>query len=121
MANSNAAATTPVTATVIFDNGGGVTVQLSNGTHSWAHSYDDAEQAAGDVRDALTDGSFYGFDGDESDAATVDPTDEEIRNGGFRVVIFSDLDDLHTHANEQFQSGWGNERRFARDTLKRIL
>lgn len=112
--------TRKLSVTVIFDNGGGTTVQMSEGDCSWAHHYADAEQAAGDVRDALENG-FGSFDGDEPEAAALVPTDNEIRNGGYRVERFESRDQLNDFAHANFESSWGNARRFAVDTLKRII
>lgn len=110
-----------IQATVIFDNGGGTTVQLTNGAHKWSHYYDDSADAAADVRNALTTGSFYDFDGNEPEAMDLAPTSEELRSGGYRVERFASTTQLDEHANDHFQSGWGNEREFARKNLKSTL
>jgi hypothetical protein len=54
---------------VIFDNGGGLTLQ----TNEWAHSYEArsyeaiADQAAGDVLTLIADGTTDGWEGDNPD------------------------------------------------------
>lgn len=66
---------------IIFDNAGGITIQ----TGDFVHCYDDASAAARDVR-ALMSGSDPGdWDGNEPDCR-LDPTDDEVRNGGYRVL-----------------------------------
>jgi len=105
---------------VIFDNGGGTTVQARDEKYTYAHYYGDAGQAAGDVRDMLENG-FRGFDGDEADAAKCDPTSEELRNGGYKIERFDSRESLNEHAHAEYRSGWANEAEFARDTLKKIL
>ena len=113
---------TNVSATVIFDNGGGITVQLINsnpGTADWAHYYNgEPEQALGDVRDALVEGDFSGFDGDEPDAHDCVPTHEQIRNGGYRVEKFDSLDELNGFMVDS--DDCGNMVDFAKANAKRM-
>lgn len=109
-----------ISATVIFDNGGGTTLQLSDGESSYAHYYDDAAIAAGDLREAFSNG-FGSFDGNEPDAEECAPTDDEIRNGGYKVARFDSVSEMDDFANSEFESSWFNAREFARDHLKRIL
>lgn len=95
-----------VTAKVIFDNGGGITVQLHDSAtgQNWAHFYNgEEEQAALDVRTALERDGFVDFDGDEAEARDCAPTDEEIRNGCYQVECFetlAELNDFSAHADE---------------------
>ncbi len=67
---------------VIFDNGGGITLQL----HGWAHWYNgEAAQAARDFAEWLKSHSTSGWDGHEPEALDCDPTYDEIRNGGYWI------------------------------------
>lgn len=66
---------------VIFDNGGGVTVQI----HGWAHYYQDEAQAAADVAEWLKTKSTSGWDGHDVGALACDPSNEDTRNGGYRT------------------------------------
>ena len=67
---------------VIFDNGGGITLQFGD----WAHWYNgNIEQAAEDYLAYLKDGTMEGWEGHEEDAAALEPTLDEIRNGGYRI------------------------------------
>jgi hypothetical protein len=66
---------------LIFDNGGGVTLQLPG----FAHHYDDAKQCAEDIASWIDGEDTSGWDGNEEDAV-FDPTYEQERNGGYRVM-----------------------------------
>lgn len=65
---------------VVFDDGGSVTIQCDG----YAHIYDDAAQAADDARQILAGADPSGWDGNEPDAR-IAWTDEDVRNGGYRV------------------------------------
>lgn len=100
-------------ATIIFDNGGGITVQLrawqADQVHySFGHYYDDPEAAASGVYDALhSDPScIQTWEGNESAACDLQPTQEEQDNGGYRVGTYwswadvvEDTDDADAWAN----------------------
>jgi hypothetical protein len=88
---------------VIFDNAGGITVQIND----WAHCYDSPKQAAQDVTTYQRDGHTRGCEGNELSARVLDPDDDEIRNGGYRVY---DLDELQEMAEDEDEDGdgWGN-------------
>lgn len=80
---------------LIFDNGGGITLQLPG----FAHYYDDAEQCAEDIKAWVEDGDTDGWDGNEEESV-FEPTTDEISNGGYHVVSLSDFmqpgkSDLH--------------------------
>lgn len=120
--NTMANASNNVSATVIFDNGGGITVQLidSGSGAVWAHYYNGEESvAAGDVRDALVGGDFSGYDGNEPEAHECNPTAEEIRNGGYRVERFDSLAELDAF-EVPADCGWGNMSAFARYNAERL-
>ena len=119
--NNMTTTATTVSAIVIFDSGGGVTVQLScvefGTTGTWSHYYQDGSDAAADVSSAIANGTFFDFDGDEPESAELVPTDEQLRNGGYRVSVFASADELKDFADNKFFEGWGNEREFARKIL----
>lgn len=72
---------------VIFDNGGGITVQLK----SWAHYYQDGTKAAEDVAIWILKGKdASGWEGHEPEALACDPSLDEIRNGGYRIWTIGD-------------------------------
>lgn len=99
------------TATVIFDNAGGVTVQLKQGDVSWAHYYEsDLRSAAGDVHAALFGSDIDCYDGDEESAHECSPTVDEIRNGGYRVFQFDSLSEYEDFCLTDHSSSWGNIR-----------
>lgn len=75
--------------TIIFDNGGGITLQLPDFAHYYG-GYDGCiEQAAEDLKNYLQDGKTDGWEGHEAEAADLDPDYDEIRNGGYRVYSVS--------------------------------
>lgn len=75
---------------VIFDNGGGVIVQLPG----FAHYYDDGESAAVDVIDYIKDNDTSDWDGNEEETAQIDPSCDDMRNGGYMTwAIGDDIDE----------------------------
>jgi len=98
-------------ARLILDNGGGYTLQLP----SYAHAYDDEQQVASDVAEWLTTGDSYWWDGSESEAMDLDPTDVEIRNGGYRVIAIDRATDTVASLAAELTAivGWDNASRLA--------
>jgi hypothetical protein len=100
------------TITVICDNGGGITLQIiTPDGDQWQHSYEGssteamADQAATDIRNAMAaDFDLSDWEGNQvDDCGWCEPTDEEIRNGGYRVesaqdLLAADPDDNHGYA-----------------------
>ena len=91
---------------IICDNGGGMILQLGG---TWAHYYQSADQLINDLADYLGGGNTSDWEGHEPEALECEPTDDEIRNGGYRV--FSDIADLDA------ESPWANEQ----DIVKAIV
>ncbi len=92
--------------TIILDNGGGITLQINK----WAHFFDgqpgnSAHEAAECLCDYRRDKSTSGWDGHEDEAAECNPTAEDIRNGGYRV--------LHSTRELDIDSAWHNARDLA--------
>lgn len=89
--------------TIICDNGGGFTVQLPE----WAHYYEGNSfhftQAAEDIMAFFEHGNTHTWEGHEEDAMDLNPTDEQIRNGGY--LVFYGIDELLSA-----ESCWGNVR-----------
>jgi len=85
----------------IFDNGGGITLQLG----TCGHTYDNAAQAAQDWKVFAAEGNTKGWDGHEDEAAELEPTADEIRNGGYRVL---DADDIAAEIASEDTTGWNN-------------
>lgn len=82
--------------TIIADNGGGLTLQIITETERYQHTYDDANQCARDIRDAVEYGEAEGFDdwtGNEQKKGLpwLEVDDAEIANGGYRVFRYPDL------------------------------
>ena len=92
-------------ATVIFDNGGGITLQIG----AWAHHYTDPRSAAIDLEIFFDEGSADGWDGHEAESAACNPTDDEIRNGGYQVAVYSSWGEA---VNDKRNNGWVNVRDF---------
>jgi hypothetical protein len=103
-------------ATVIFDNAGGITVQLSNGSLVWAHWYDGSSDsiwnAASDVKKALWECEFAYYDGHEPEADALRPTSEEIRNGGYRVERFENFSQFEDFCYSDHCESWKNVELF---------
>jgi|LSQX01.3.fsa_nt_gb hypothetical protein len=75
--------------TAIFDNGGGLTLQLGN----FAHYYNDMALAAENYKDYIqSDGDTTGWEGHEPEAADFEPDYQDIRNNGYKVMDKSDID-----------------------------
>ena len=94
----------------IFDNAGGVTLQLGD----WAHyycGYDGyIEVAAKDYKLYVEAGNTDGWDGHQDEAAELDPSYDDIRNGCYRVM---DSGDIQTAIDDpDFETGWINIRDF---------
>ena len=86
---------------VIFDNGGGITVQLLG----WAHYYDCEAQAAEDVAEWIRNHDTSAWEGHDDNALAIDPDYDDIRNGGYRVWDIS----VSTFGHLQ---GWSNTDEF---------
>ncbi len=94
-------------AKIVFDNGGGTTLILASG--EFAHHYSDAAQAAQDYSIYMRDGNVDGWEGHEAELAELDPSYDEIRNGGYRVFEPSDVEEaIHSDEDEP----WNNIREF---------
>ena len=97
--------------TIIADNGGGLTLQLVDDyDRRYQHYYKSPTQCATDIKTALADDSFEGWDGNEADDEDgndcwLDPTCDQIRNGGYRILSADQLD---------VESSWRNIRELAR-------
>lgn len=102
---------------LIFDNGGGLTLQLGD----WAHYYGGydgcIEQAAEDIINYINNGNTDGWDGHEEEAAELDPTYDEIRNGGYRVYTISEIIEKSKKIDG---TGWYNIDRFC-VTLSKLI
>ncbi len=66
---------------VIFDNGGGTTLQV--GKRGYVHAYDDPAQAAQDVKVLLDTGTTADWEGNQPECRMNYDLDME-RNGGYR-------------------------------------
>lgn len=90
-------------ATVIFDNAGGATLQLPG----FAATFSTPEAAAAEFMAFLSSGDTAGWDGNDADAAGLDPSGDDIRNGGYRVFTGDEL-----AGTDVEDCGWTNVARF---------
>lgn len=96
---------------LIFDNRGGLTMQLPG----YAHHYNNMVWAAEDYKVFLQDGNTNGWEGNEQYAADLEPTYEQQRNGSYKIMDAEDV--KNALANPKFDSSWFNISDFI-DTLK---
>jgi len=96
-----------LTGKLIFDNGGGLTLQLNN---KYAHWYQNMNQAAEDLKAYLEDENTEGWDGHEQSELELVPEDEQIRNGGYRVRSIEDI--ISMTEEEYMDDPWGNIQDF---------
>jgi hypothetical protein len=90
----------------IFDNGGGITLQLGN----FAHHYSDPKQAATDWTVYQQTKDTDGWEGHQEEAADLDPSYDEIRNGGYRVMDADDITKMIDDCEEE--TSWNNINSF---------
>ena len=109
---------------VIFDNGGGLTLQLGdNYGHYYPH---DMQQAAEDYTQYLADQDTSWWEGNEEDARELDPNLDQIRNGGYKVYNADDIAGLLLKLNTQqfkedgYITGWYNVDEFTA-ALQRLV
>lgn len=105
---------------VIADNGGGVTLQITNADGDiYQHSYSCMEQCATDIKAALTGDDPIQWDGNEldEDAPLLNPSDNDLRNGGYTQII--DLQSVDEFA-DWLDIGWANCEELASHLLKDV-
>jgi hypothetical protein len=87
---------------VVFDGGGGITVQCDGFTGN----FDDPQVAAENIKAILNGDNAADWDSNLDEP--VQYTEEEIRNGGYRV--FDGAEISATIANGTIDSSWSNVR-----------
>ena len=65
---------------LVFDNGGGLTIQCDD----FVHNYDDMIQAAQDYKLLCTTDDVSDWEGNDTENR-IDYSDDQLRNGGYRV------------------------------------
>lgn len=93
---------------IICDNGGGITLQVVHGKVRFQHNYNDAMQCATDIKEAVAEFPnlrLADWEGNEASEGWLEPTDDEIRNGGYRVLSPEDFD---TNESIEWACGWHN-------------
>lgn len=92
---------------VIFDNGGGITIQ----TTTYAHYYQDPAQAAEDYKLIISGADTGDWEGNEIDNR-MEYDAEQVRNGGYLWLNPNDI-------KEKLYSDWGyNTQDFYNALLK---
>jgi hypothetical protein len=93
-------------AIAIFDNGGGITLQLG----AFAHHYSDPELAAANWQDYANNPDPSDWEGHEPEALEIDPTYDQISNGGYRVFASEEIE--AEVGKDQEDQSWNNVRSF---------
>ena len=93
-------------AKVIFDNGGGITLQLNN---EYAHYYQDYQDAAEDYCLYQSGVGLEDWDGNDKELLNFIPDQESVRNGGYKVYDQDDIKNLLKQDNVS----WHNKANFA--------
>lgn len=83
---------------IILDNGGGITLQVKQGRYRYQHYYDQPKQAARDLIMALAGSQVRDWDGNEADQGWLEPSQDQISNGGYH--IYTPLQLLDTPADD---------------------
>ncbi len=101
---------------IILDNGGGITLHMGE----FAHYYDGgADQAALDISTWLDDADTSDYEGHE-EAATEEPSDEDVRSGGYLVIrLDRDMDTVASLSAEIAKKAeqWANGEQLAKALL----
>lgn len=105
----------------IFDNGGGLTLQLGdNFGHYYPHNM---RQAAEDYKTYLRDGNTDGWEGDEDYSRGFDPEYDQICNGGCKVYNDDEIAELTAgwdatqYEVDGYMYGWANVDMFTQSIL----
>ena len=84
--------------TIICDNGGGITLQLANEQtgrryQHYYDGYDNFDQFAQDLAVAETFATWDGNEAQDEDGTDqwLVPTDNQLRNGGYKVFDYEDI------------------------------
>jgi hypothetical protein len=96
--------TTTKDITIVFDNGGGITLQVGEGDDRYQHAYDNADHCAIDIRRLLAGESTYGWDGNEA-GNWMELTAEEFYNGDYKIMDAEDVIDFNPDSTD-----WHNLR-----------
>ena len=90
--------------TIIFDNGGRITLQVGEGKDRYQHAYDYAVHCANDIRRLLAGESTDDWDGNEVEY-WIELTAEEFYNGDYKIMDAKDVIDFNPESTD-----WHNIR-----------
>lgn len=103
---------------ILLDNGGGVTLQLGK----YGHYYDSPQAAARDLVAFFGAQNVETWEGHEVEALRLDPSSEEMSNGGYRSFRFSVDDDILGVLYKKLAvSGWANGSSMAEEIDRLII
>lgn len=99
---------------ILFDNGGGITIQ----TPDFCHYYGDPAQAAADARAIFAGDSTEEWDGNEPEGRMSDEQIAEFAKPGHDCVVWDVADlaainplaEINGHARREFVAAWFNRR-----------
>ncbi|MEL7567545.1 MAG: hypothetical protein AAGU27_22075 [Dehalobacterium sp.] len=100
-------------AKLIFDNAGGLTLQLGQWGHWYANN--NMKQGAKDYQVFITYRSTDGWGGHEEAELALDPSEEQIRNRGYRIY---GEDQIEEQIYNKKLSPWNNINDFCREIRK---
>jgi len=86
---------------IIFDNGGGTTLQLPG----YAHWYSDSHQAARDLADYLNGAEVRDWVDNEPEAAELNPSLEEVESDNYREF---NVEEIIEESRDHDSAGWQN-------------
>lgn len=84
----------------------GITLQLQGWAHHY-YGYGEHKRCAEDIAEWLRTGSTEEWEGHDPEALEVDPTDQEVRNGCYRIIYIDRADTLFDLA-DQMPESWCN-------------
>jgi len=100
---------------IIFDNGGGTTLQTDSG---YRHHYGEASQAAEDVKILLAGGDTGNWDGNEADDWDAMEYDYDVeRNGGYCWHYEGDIRRILANGILHYSEQFGGNTRVFYETL----
>lgn len=100
---------------IILDNAGGVTLQLGGWASRWADA--SSEELALSIQYYMVSGNTDGWGGHEDSALALDPTPEEVRNGGYHIVPLNGAS-VRSLVIELLHLDWGNSIELAKALAK---
>jgi hypothetical protein len=103
---------------IILDNAGGITLQINN----WAHYYNGCEsQLADDLKAWTYTRDTSDWDGHDDDALDLEPTQDELQNGGYRIIELYGDDTLEEITERLDDSAGGRSCELLVEALRKLI